>query len=74
AERLNAVDGEAASSVARTYVDPDKATLVVVGDASQFLDDLKAIRGDVEVIAAEDVNLSSASLRKVEEDEAVEAE
>ncbi len=74
AERLNAVDGEAASAVARTYVDPDKATLVVVGDASQFLDDLKAIRGDVEVIAADDVNLSSASLRKVEEDEAVEAE
>nr|WP_298895093.1 pitrilysin family protein [uncultured Altererythrobacter sp.] len=74
AERLDAVDGDAASLAARTYVDPDKATLVIVGDASQFLDDLKVIRPDVEVIPADELDLSSAELRKAAAEEGGEAE
>ena len=74
AERLDAVDSEAATLAARTYVDPAKATLVIVGDASQFLDDLKEILPDVEVIAADDVDLSLASLRKVADEASTEAE
>ena len=74
AERLDAVDSEAATLAARTYVDPAKATLVIVGDASRFLDDLKEILPDVEVIAADDVDLSLASLRKVADEASTEAE
>lgn len=74
AERLDAVDSEAATLAARTYVDPAQATLVIVGDASQFLDDLKEIRLDVEVIEADDVDLSMASLRKVADEDSAEAE
>ena len=74
AERLDAVDSEAATLAARTYVDPAKATLVIVGDASQFMDDLKEIRPDVEVIATDDVDLSLASLRKLVDEDSAEAE
>lgn len=65
ADRLAAVDVEAAAEAARTYVDPDKATLVIVGDSSQFLEDLKAVRDNIEVIAADDLDLASADLRKM---------
>ena len=62
-DRLGQVDSEAASAAAQKYVDPDKATLVIVGDASQFLDDLRELRENVEVIAVDDLALSSAQLR-----------
>jgi len=64
ADALARVDSDAASKAAQQYVDPDKATLIVVGDAKQFLDELRAIRGDIEVIAEDQLDLSSASLRK----------
>ena len=64
ADRLAAVSPEAASAAAGKYVAADKATLVIVGNAAEFLDDLKAIRGDVEVISAEELDLSRADLRK----------
>jgi zinc protease len=74
AERLAAVDPAAASLAARTYVDPAKATIVIVGDASQFLDDLRELRGEVEVIPAQELDLASADLRRPVEAEAAEAE
>ena len=64
AERLAAVDSEAAMAAARTYVDPDKATLIVVGDASQFLDRLGQLRDDIEVIPAGEIDLAAADLRR----------
>ncbi len=64
AEALASVDSNAASAAAQNYVDPDKATLVIVGDADQFLDDLRENRPDVEVITADQLDLSSASLVK----------
>lgn len=69
AERLAAVDPAAASSAARTYVDPSRATLVIVGDSSQFLDEIKAIRPDVEVIPATELDVASAALRAMGEGE-----
>ena len=69
AARLDAVDSEAAEAAAQNYVDPAKATLVIVGDASQFLEDLRAIRGDIEVIPVAELDLASAQLRKAVEGE-----
>lgn len=64
AARLDAVDASAASAAARRYVDRAKATVIVVGDADEFLDDLKAVRGEVELVPASQLSLSSASLLK----------
>ena len=60
ADRLAAVTPQDASAAARELVDPAKATVVIVGNASQFIDDLRAIRPDVEVIPAEGLDLSAA--------------
>ena len=62
AERLQGVGPEAAASVAKKYVRPDTASLVIVGNASEFLDDLKALRPDVEVISAADLDLDGSEL------------
>ena len=51
---------EEASAAARELVDPANATIVIVGNAAEFIDDLRAIRPDVEVISAEGVDLSAA--------------
>jgi zinc protease len=67
AERLAAVDADAATAAAQTYVDPAKATLVIVGDASQFLDDLKTVRDNIEVIPADRLDLATADLLKAVE-------
>ncbi|QIQ87002.1 pitrilysin family protein [Erythrobacter sp.] len=64
AERLAGVDPGAASLAAKTYVDPDKATIVIVGDAETFIEDVRALRGEVEVIRASELDLSSPSLRR----------
>ena len=53
--------------MAREYLDAERASLVIVGDASQFLDDLKALRGEVEVIPARELDLGSSDLRKAAE-------
>ncbi|WP_235902282.1 M16 family metallopeptidase [Pontixanthobacter gangjinensis] len=66
AERLSAVSPEAASAVAAELVDPSKATIIIVGDSKQFLDKLRELRPNVEVISADDLDLSSADLGAVE--------
>lgn len=63
AARLDAVSGDAATAAARAYFDPARITLVIVGNASAFIDDLRAIRPDVEVIPMAELDLSRASLR-----------
>ena len=60
AERLAKVSPEDASAAAKDLVDPSKATVVIVGNAAEFIDDLRAIRPDVEVIPAEELDLSAA--------------
>ncbi|MEM9501519.1 MAG: pitrilysin family protein [Pseudomonadota bacterium] len=65
ADRLDAITPEQASLAAQTYIDPAKATLVIVGDADQFVDGLTELREDVEVIPFAELDLASADLRKI---------
>jgi zinc protease len=62
--KLAAVTASAASAAAKRYVGADKATLVIVGDAAKFLDALKVVRKDVEVIPIDALDLERPSLRK----------
>ena len=62
AERLAAVSAEDAAQTAARYVSPDRATVVIVGDASLFIDALREVRPDVEVIPVERLNLSGGPL------------
>ncbi len=62
ADRLAAVSPEASTKAAADYVGSEKATILIVGNAAEFLDDLKAIRPDVEVVDADSVDLSSKTL------------
>ena len=59
AQRLQAVTPAQAAQAAGSYVSPDEATLVIVGDAAQFVDDLRAIRPDVLVIPADELDLAN---------------
>ena len=62
--QMEAVTPSAASAAAARLVGGDKATLVVVGDASKFIDKLKAVRPNVEVIPLSELDLDSPTLRK----------
>ncbi|MEM1196731.1 MAG: pitrilysin family protein [Pseudomonadota bacterium] len=64
ADLLAQVSPEDAAEMAEKYLDADRASLVIVGDAAQFLDDLKGWRGEVEVIAASELDLGASDLRK----------
>ena len=60
--RLAAVTPDLAAEVARRYVTPELASVIVVGNAAQFLDDLKRVRPNLTVIPASELDLSSADL------------
>jgi zinc protease len=62
AERWAAVTPEAAAAVARRYITPERASLIVVGKAADFVEDLRKIRPDLVVIPAATLDLSSAAL------------
>ncbi len=68
ADRLAGVSPADAAAMADKYLSPERASLVIVGDASQFLDDLRALRGEVEVIPASELDLAASDLRKASED------
>lgn len=55
--KVNAVTSQQASAAAAQYFAPDDVTLVVVGNASAFIDDLRGIRPDVEVIPVDQLDL-----------------
>jgi zinc protease len=64
-ERVNAVTPDDVQRVARTYMHPDKLTVVLVGDASAFVKQLPGAGFDkFEVIPASELDLSSADLRR----------
>jgi len=67
AERLSEVSAEDAAQMAQKYLNADRASLVIVGDAKQFLEPLKELRGEVEVIPASELDLGSSDLRKAAE-------
>jgi zinc protease len=69
-ERLNtyvadvsAVTPAQAQAAAARYFDPDRADVVVVGDAQVFYSGLRRVRPDAERIPASELNLDAESLR-----------
>ena len=64
AQRLSAVSPEDVAQMAGAFLDPERASLVIVGDAQYFLEDLKALRPDVEVVPFSELDLSNVSLRQ----------
>lgn len=62
AERVSAVSPQAAAEVAARLVRPEGASLVIVGNASAFLDDLRKLRPDVTVIKASELDLDNPAL------------
>ena len=64
-ERVNAVTVDDIQRVARTYLHPDRLSIVLVGDASKFEKQLGPAGFDqFERIAVSDLDLSSPSLRR----------
>ncbi len=64
AERLLAVSPQAALDVSKRIVRPENATLIIVGNAAEFIDDLRKDYPDVEVISIDDLDLNSPTLKK----------
>ncbi len=61
--KIEGVDAAAVQRVAQRLLDPTNASVIIVGDAKLFLDDLRKKYPDVEVIPADKVNLDSVSLQ-----------
>jgi zinc protease len=64
AQRIDAVTAAGASQAAARLTASDRATIVIVGDASKFIDKLRAIRPDAEVIPVDRLDLDAATLTK----------
>lgn len=64
AERLQAVSPQAALDVSKRIVRPENVTLIIVGNAAEFIDDLRKDYPDVEVISIDDLDLNSPTLKK----------
>ena len=54
---------EQARAAAARYFDPDRADVVVVGDAQHFYDGLRRVRRNAERIPVDQLNLDSETLR-----------
>jgi zinc protease len=64
-QRANAVTPDDVLRVARTYVQPDRLSIVMVGDAAKFKDQLgKAGFSNYELISLGDLDLTAANLKK----------
>jgi len=62
-ERIGTVTPEAASKAAARLSASDRATIVIVGDSSKFIDKVRALRPDVEVIQADQLSLDTPTLK-----------
>jgi zinc protease len=61
--KVEAIDGPAVQSAFAEHLPVDRASLVIVGDAAQFLDALRAQYPQVEVIPLSALNLDRAALQ-----------
>lgn len=61
--KVSAVDPAAVQAAAANLLDPGAASIVVVGDAKEFLPELRKAYPQVEVIAADALKLESATLK-----------
>ena len=60
---INAVTTEQAGAAAKAYYDPAGASLIVVGDADQFWDQVKDKRPGMERLPIDKLNLDTATLK-----------
>jgi zinc protease len=63
-DRVQAVNADQVKSFAATHIPADKADVIVVGDGSKFLDDLRKRFPDATIIPIKQLDLNSARLRK----------
>ena len=63
AGRVNAVTPEEIQAAAGRSLSLEGTSLVIVGDASLFIDELRATYPDVEVIPLTELDLNGATLR-----------
>jgi zinc protease len=63
AAAIQGVTPDAAAKAAGRIVSSKNASVVIVGDASKFIDKLRALRPDVEVIRADQLDLDALSRR-----------
>ncbi|MFA4950288.1 M16 family metallopeptidase [Brevundimonas sp.] len=63
AASVEAVDGPAMQAAFAEHLPVDRASLVIVGDAAQFIEALRAKYPNVEVIPLTDLNLDAAALK-----------
>jgi len=61
--QVQGVSPQAAQAAAARYLATDKASIVVVGNSKLFIDDLRKVYPQVEVIPAGSLNLDSATLK-----------
>lgn len=60
---IGSVDPAAASAAAARIARSSEATVIVVGDAAKFIEPLRALRPDVEVIKVDSLDLDAPDLR-----------
>jgi zinc protease len=61
--KIDGVDAAAVQRISQRLLDPTDASIIVVGDAKLFLDDLRKKYPNVEVIAADKLNLDSPTFK-----------
>lgn len=62
ADRVRSVSGTAATSAIGRLLQPNRVSLIIVGDSSKFIDKLRALRPDVQVVAADKLDLATVAL------------
>lgn len=61
ADRIEAVQGNAATAALGRLVQPSRVSLIIVGDSAKFLDQLRKLRPDVVVVPADKIDLATAA-------------
>jgi zinc protease len=59
--RVEAASGSRATAAMANILKPDRISLVVVGDSAKFIDKLRQLRPNVEVVPADKIDLGTAS-------------
>jgi zinc protease len=64
-ERVNAITPEDIQRVARTYLHPSRLSVVLVGDASKFLSELKGVGFEnIEIVRLDELDLTTVDFRR----------
>lgn len=64
-DRINAVSPDDVQRVARSYLVPSRLSVVLVGDSTKFLADLKGVGFDsVEVVSLDELDLTTVDLKR----------